>query len=341
MSTVNRAKRVIAYHGLIITLVLALLGFAALAGAWTTYTTPSTERITEQTNEQTITTDMRTSAIVVGNTTLYDQGAVLKDQPVYLRSATPNLTLTVATTVPADHAVRVSQRLVLDVRAERNGETFWQKRRLLGRQTTRVSDGQAVMSTTINIAAIENETTEQRSEIGPVGTFHTDLLLNVSYETNRYTDRLTATAPLQITERAYWIDGSLRAERTHTTTVTRQVTTAPAPVQYVGLGLLGVGALVAAAAIGAMRYRGIDITAIDTQLYRSRYDEWISEGEFPTGTNKRYVRVSSLEDLVDIAIDSNKRVLYDPEFDAYAVADSDLVYYFTEARTRIDSWLDI
>jgi hypothetical protein len=75
-------------------------------------------------------------------------------------------------------------------------------------------------------------------------------------------------------------------------------------------------------------------------VYRERYAEWISNGEFPTDTDKRYVTISSLEDLVDIAIDSNKRVIYDETLDAYGVADGDIVYYYGD-EGDIDSWLDM
>jgi hypothetical protein len=53
------------------------------------------------------------------------------------------------------------------------------------------------------------------------------------------------------------------------------------------------------------------------------------------------VTINSLEDLVDIAIDCNKRVIFDDSLEVYAVADGDIVYYYSENNQRLDSWLDL
>jgi hypothetical protein len=121
--------------------------------------------------------------------------------------------------------------------------------------------------------------------------------------------------------------------------VTREETRPANPAVYGGMGLLGLLAVVGAGAVTYVE-RDIDVDALETEYFHEEYRGWISEGEFPTGTDKRYISINSLEDLVDIAIDSNKRVIFDPSLDVYAVIDGDLVYYFSKDPFNVDIWLD-
>jgi hypothetical protein len=87
--------------------------------------------------------------------------------------------------------------------------------------------------------------------------------------------------------------------------------------------------------------RKVDIEELKMQIDRAQFSEWISEGDFPSGQNRQYVYIESLEDLVDVAIDVNKRVIYDPEIETYAVPDGDIVYYHAVDPQAVSSWLDL
>jgi hypothetical protein len=99
--------------------------------------------------------------------------------------------------------------------------------------------------------------------------------------------------------------------------------------------------LLAGAVAVLYRSRRIDPVAVRTDMDRSRYDEWISNGEIPTKTRKDYIRTDSLEDLVDVAIDSNSRVIYDRNLDAYATVEDNLIYYFVTDETEFTEWFDV
>jgi len=339
MATGTLLKQQVAKQGLLVAVALVVVAAVAVGGAYLAYTSPTTTTVTKQTDQQTIATGVNTSAVVTGNTTLYRRGSRLRNMPVYLLSASPNLTLTVRTSVPAGQPVTVSQELDVVFQASRDGKAFYTDRRPLVNQSARTASGVATASSTVNVTRLRGEIQRTQAEIGGVGTFDTRLDLAVTYRTDKYHGRLTASSPIQITDGAYWLGSDLAVTRRHSTPVTRQVTEPPDPVTY--LGLLGV-ALAALLAAGGVLYgwRTFDGDALEAELVRSRYDEWISTGEFPTGTGKRYTGISTLEDLVDVAIDSNKRVLFDPDIDAYAVVDSDVVYYYSPDPFNVDAWLD-
>lgn len=341
MSATVRSKWVVARYGLPIAVVLALVGFAALGGAYDAYANPPTERVTETVDQQQVASGMETSAVVTGETPLYEEGTTLSDRSAYFFNATPEVTLRVETAVPEGEQVSVGQRLTLRHEASRRGEAFWESRRVLAETDEQVSDGTAVIEATIDVAAVRERVAERRSEIGTVGTFQTTVRLHVDYDTGLYADELNASSPVVLTDRAYWIDGSLATNRTHSRTVTREVAGPPDLAAVVGFGLVGVVALALAAVMAAVHARGVDVDSIETELARTRYDEWISRGEIPTKTEKQYIRIDTLEDLVDIAIDSNKRVIFDTGYDAYGVVDADLVYYYTDHGNEFDQWLDV
>lgn len=340
MTAVLRLKRLLAEHGHVVAAALVVVGLLAFAGAWATFTAMPTEQVSEQVNRQTVASQLDSRATVTGNTTLYEQGEVLRNMPVYFVEASPVLTLQLETTVPDGQPATVSQELALEFRATRDGQTFWSENRTLVRDEARTSSGLVRSTTTLNLSAIRATVEERRSEVSDVGILHTNLLVTVDYETDRYAGSFTEETSLVLTGRAYWLAEDITASRTHAETRTRTVQGEGDPARYGGLAVLGLLALVGG--IGsALLYRRLDALTIETRLYRSRYEEWISDGEFPTGTNKKHVRINSLEDLVDIAIDSNKRVLFDEEFDIYAVIDSDIIFYFSTDPSGVDSWLDI
>jgi len=339
MSAANRLRRFISRQGLAVAGVLLVLGVAAVAGAGWVYTNPPVETVVDQTQQQSVSTGVQTSAIVTGNTSLYDSGERLQNMPVYFLRASPNMTVTVQTSTPENVETQVSQRLEIRQQATRNGESFFEANRTLIDSAERVTSDSATASTELNMTAIRQESSQIQNEIGSVGSYQIAVALTVDYQTDQYEGTLSASTPIVFTGGAYWLSDPLSANRQHSQTVTRQVTSRPDPAVYGGLAILGLVGI--AGAYGLIRFRGqIDVDALELEFYHEEYDEWISEGEFPTGTDKRYISINTLEDLVDIAIDSNKRVIFDPSLDVYSVVDGDLVYYFSSDPFNIDVWLD-
>jgi hypothetical protein len=340
MSTALRVRWTVGRYGPTLVALLLLLGVLGLGTAAWAYTQPQYETTTAQEFPQAVGASVETSAVVTGNSSLYERGEHLEDRPAYLLSASPNATLSIDARVPDGVQTRLDEQLVLELTGTKDGEEFWRDTRVLINRTRRVNASAPNTSVTLNVSRLDQELAAVREEVGRIGVFQSRLRLVVAYSTNRYSGTLTAAAPLQITDRAYWIDGSLSAEESRTTTVTERVQTRPDPATYLGPGLAGLLAFLVGGVVW-VRYREVDLTSVETAISRSRYTEWISSGEFPSGPNKRHIRINDLEGLVDVAIDSNKRVIYDESYGAYAVADGDLVYYFAENPDRVEAWLDI
>lgn len=340
MSISSQVNLFVAEYGAIVAVAIAVLGLLAFAGAGTTYMNPPVEQVTEQTNQQSFATGVDTTAVVTNETALYTEGQQLRNEPVYFTQAAPNLTYHVWTAVPADQSVRVSQRLTLELTGARDGNVFYQSRRVFAAERTNVSDGRTWTNETVNMSRVRQLVTDKRDAIGAVGTMAVELKLSVRYQTDEYQGSLNATTPLVLSERAYWLGGNLADQDTKSTTVTRQIQQQPAMTRVWSFSALGVGLLVIAGFL-LVRSRRMTPATYETEVARKRYDEWISNGEIPTKSEKDYVRTDTLEDLVDIAIDSNSRVIYDRDLDTYAVIQGDLVYYYTTNESELADWLTV
>ena len=77
------------------------------------------------------------------------------------------------------------------------------------------------------------------------------------------------------------------------------------------------------------------------RLSRDEYSEWVSHGTLPQSfdpDDDEFVELESLGDLVDIAADINDRVLYDSEYNCYAVLDGGYSYvYWPKSVTRTEA----
>lgn len=294
------------------TLIAVLVGLALVStiGAGWAYANPGQTAETEHRHPQTVAGTVGTSTVVTGETSVYEQGTRLSDRRVYLLGATPNLTLDGQVDAPKDSEVH--QRLVLQYRATRDDRVVWTETRVLA------ADRATRLQTTVNVSRIRERAERIQEEFGTAATVGLRLQYMVDYETDRYEGTLNSTVPLTFTQRAYIIDGDLAVEETRTTAVTVSHQQEP---DYAFVWLLAGLGLLAVAGAAVLTLRGpLPILEADAEeLQRQRYAEWISSGRIPVFSAEHRVKMESLADLINVAIDSNDRVLYDRDQDAYGV----------------------
>jgi hypothetical protein len=351
---VLRLKYLLSRYGALFVVGLLLLSTIGFSGAALAYATPAeTEQVTEQTDEQSFDTTVNTSAAVTGDTTLYESDRPLSNMPVYLLAVSPNVTVSAHTEVPSDRAVEVTQQITIELYATRGDEVFWSEERSLASNTERVTDGSLQTRTTIDIRQIRNGRLRQvQSEVQGVGVLHAKVHVDTVYKTDSYQGALGVTAPMEITNRSYAIDAPRSDERTHTTPVTRTITdsddevvigtpvasdvAAQSGVPGVGVitlpgdsalrGGFGLFALGAALVVWRVYHRLPDRETIKREYDEVRHQDWVSRGRIPESDAYERVPIEEFVDLIDIAIDSDKRVIYDRERDLYAVIDSTTIY---------------
>jgi hypothetical protein len=343
-----RLKYVCGQYGRVLVAALVVASAFAFAGAAAGATdTPDPQRTTVQTDQQAVSTSLTATATVTGNTTLYDQGETVSDRPVYLLSAAPNLTLRVGTNVPTDQDVVVTQDVVLELSAARDEAVFWSERRELASTTRRVTDGRSRTTVTLDVRRLARERLAAvKAAADEVGIVRVRILVNASYDTGTYAGQVNLSSPVSVSGRAYEFDTPQVVERNHSTTVARPVnaSVATAAVEFPGTEaslpsrslwwvVAGIGALVLAVFVRTVDRRIEDFETFEKYYESVRYADWISRGKLPDSGEYARVPVETLLDLVDVAIDSEKRVIHDQAQDVYAVVDDGVMYEFRDAET--------
>lgn len=339
----ERVRYVAARYGKVVALGLILVGVVAVGtAAYDYHQAAQPTRVTEEIDRETVSLELTDSAVVTGDTELWPRGTRLVDHPVYLTGATPNLTLTARTRVPGQETVNVSHEVVLRVRAERDGNRFWQERTVLSRGPGTFEDGAFVTRTTIDVPRLQRERLATvRDAIGGTGTVVVTVEARSRYVVDGSTHELVVRAPLRIGDSSYEVGGDPTASRTHSTEVTRTRVPSPTPttgtLMRAGLGLV---ALLAGLAVGGYHVR-TDLDSAKRRLERARYAEWLSAGRVPVDAGEVTVPTDSLTDLVDVAVDCDARVIHDETRDLYAAFDDRVVYVYRDTEEGIDSEADV
>lgn len=342
-----RARHLIARHLAVAVVVCLLLAGAGGFVAYEEYAAPDTA--TEQRQIGTWTTDsaFEHQATVQRSTQAFAAGTVLENRSAYLFSVAPELTVTHVFSHGGDAGpATVATNATLVARSV--GETddgqveYWRVSEQLDRSQTTVQPGASRrFTTTVNVSEHRNLTRQIETELGGTpGRIQIFLLVTTRAETELANETRTAerTDRLSLDPRsnAYAVSANVTGQRTAATvseTVTVPVESNPARI-YGGalfaLLWLGVaGILVYADRVNRLAVPPETVTAIETRQSRATFDEWISVGTVPEpSSGDRRVEMATLTDLVDVAIDSERRVIEDADADRFVVIDGRTWYYY-------------
>jgi hypothetical protein len=336
---VLKCKRFCLQHGWTAVTILGVLsvlafGIGAFAGL-----APGTEMVTEQQNAQTISAETSVSAIVGPESSLWTEGARLKNRPAYLIADSPEAIVNASIGVSDGELMRADPAFRLEYRAVRDEEIIWEESRPLTATVTRGDNGLAAR-TRVNVSTVAERIRTREEDVGRAADVQAAIVFELPYETDSYNGTIEARFPITIDGAAYELDPTTVSE-TRTTPV--QVEQSADPNIPFAAAFLLLGTLGFAGAAGAYRVsQGPTSEAVllelDQEIEHARYAEWISVGELPTELDHEFVRLESLDDLVNLAIDANGRVIHDREWDAYAVVTRDVVYYVGERSEAVPEW---
>lgn len=335
----RKLRYLLATRSELVARVCLVVVLVSVVGAGVTFATPPTTEVTDTTDRRTITTTLDSRATVERDSSLYPRGRVLSNMPVYSTRITPNVTVSAVTSPPEGENVRVEQQIVLVYTAQTaGGETFWRQIRSLKRTNASTRGEEVVSTATIDIPATQRRINRIESDIGDAGRVTVRLGVESRYVTSEYEGSLEERREILIRDDSYEIDRlSMRDEYGPTTSELRPV---PAKILRVSLPILGVlvvphttllfaflglcGALGLGSTVAfAPRF---DPDAERSALHAARYAEWISRGTLPDRVENQAVYMDTLEGLVDVAIDCQSRIVYDPSRDLYAVMEASTTY---------------
>jgi hypothetical protein len=334
-----KCKRFCLRHGWTAVTFLAVLGVVLLGLGAYAGLAPGTETVTEQRAAQTVTAETTVSAVVGPGSDLWAEGTRLENRPAYLLQDSPAATIDAEFTVRNGELSSVDPVFRLEYRAVRDGETIWSESNPLDATVERTGDG-VTATTTVNASAVAEKMRAREKDVGRAASVQATIVLVLPYETDRYDGTLKAEFPITVDGAAYELDPASVSE-TRTTPVQVERPVEPNVPLVVVFLLLGTVTLIGAGAAYRVT-RGpsseAELLTLERQIRHARYAEWISVGELPRELNQELVRLESLDDLVNLAVDSNDRVIYDRERDTYAVVTSDVVYYVGDLAEFVSEW---
>jgi hypothetical protein len=322
--------------------VLALVGGAF---AYTTHVEPGTHTEERTVSSWTSTAGYEHSATVTRENGVFSVGRTLSDRALYFDAITPTLDGALRygyeATGDGELGVRSSSTLVVRAVGERDDRevVYWRVSEPIGRPTSgTIAPGEQFSAPfTTNVSALKERVERIEAELGgSPGTPEARVLTRVRITGSVNGESVSRSREFATTltldeEGTYRVLGD--AETTRSTNTTERVVVEN---EYGTLRRVGAPALLALSLLGLVglagaRYTG-RLTVTDAERERlafdrarAEFDDWITPADVDAPADP--VRVHTLEGLVDLAIDTDERVLEDPASERYYVLDETAYAY--------------
>lgn len=344
-----------------VTVVALLLVAAVLVGGYltaTAYAQDATRTETEQVASWESTASFTHEATVRNGTTAFEEGAVLQNRSSYFRTITPLLNGSVRyqyrATGGGDLRANASVVLVLRSVAETNGpnETaYWRVESPLTQNTVdSLAPGERFhVPFTVNVTAAATRLERIDSQLGTTPGnkewfVETRLRLAGTRNGRPVETRRTYSLPVSVSGNVYQVEDP--GPRTHSggQTAQREVPVQPSPLRAWGGPLLLVLGVTVGSGLGLASHAGNlaisdrERTWLAYRQARTDFDDWISIARVPTPYDRAAtIEVDSLSALVDLAIDTDQRVLEDRERNEYFVIQANQTYTYTPPPSPTES----
>lgn len=350
----TRFKVLINEYFLTIALVLAVI---AAGGAWMTYTTAIASGSHP---EQRVTTSWKVngtftySATAVEDSLIFNKGDVRVGRTYYITNATPVLdgqfqflfTGTTGNATVTTQATLVKYAVVTKKKkpggSKKTSLRVWEITTPLTTTQQHVTNGETVTTNfTVNadtIRDIKRRLLKLHGTLYQIANIRSSVVvtarLNGTIGGNRVQRTFNYTLPINSTKDYYAISPPKIPPQEIKLTQRVMVPTTPSLLSILGaLASLVVPLLALVGLVSGRRLNWFDVSAsarddAKREKLRSEFKEWVTLGTVTPTDDRTMVAVDSLEGLVDVAIDSDRRVIEDTETGRYVVLDTDSRYQF-------------
>ena len=328
--------------------VVAALVLLAAVGGWVAYgafVNPPTEPTERTVGSVETGGEFEYGAVVRSENPVYPVGSVLSDRDRFFRSVSPVLNGTFTHEYAADgEDVTAETTIGLRLRSADGDVEYWSTTRPLDERRVAGDAGAVAVPFEVNVTeAARTVARTDRDLGGSPGDPEVAVVAETAVTATIDGERVTATETHVLSAEP---SGSTFAVDAAAGTTSERVTeSANTPREYGPLASYG-GALLFVAALASLALVvGSHLTgslrpppdvrrSVATARERAALDEWITAGSVPPKyRDGPTVAVSSLAGLVDVGIDSNRRVIEDDG--AFYVVDDGVVYAFDPAASPV------
>lgn len=328
---------------LVIALGLVVLVVAGGVLAFNTHVDTGTEELQESEITLIESASIDHEAFVTRDTLVFDEGDSLTG-PTYFSSLTPvfNAKYTYEIDRAQSANITVETTYVVDIRSTERDVILWQDQIPVGYETITIDDPDATATTqaSVNVTQIESRINQIHSDLGTTaGSVDIRLIVNADVVGTVNGDSIDAghdvILDIEPDSTTYFLEMDEPFERVHETTNSVTVPATYGTLRSYGsilllvLGLLGIAGLGYMRSSDRLRVTSEELQSAEFNRDRAEFDDWISVAEVPVDgivSGSYPIRIASLEDLVDIAIDTDNRVIQDPESGDFVVIDDQTVF---------------
>jgi hypothetical protein len=288
-------------------------------------------------------------ATVRNETQAFREGTVLRNRAAYFTRVSPvlNGSFQYSYTASETGNVSVDADLALVTRSTAETETgerreYWRVERPLGdRRVESLAPGQQVsIPFSTNVTDVSQRAAAIDSELGgSPGTTQVLLVARIAVNGTRNGEPVALTREytleLVVEESVFRVREPTNG--THSGAQRERVTVPvePNPIQSIGGPILAVVGLLASSVLFVAHRRGeLGLTDAEREWLayrtaRDEFDEWITAGHPKSELDENTrIEVATLEGLVDVAIDSDRRIIEDTEREHFVVRDDTAVYEY-------------
>lgn len=340
-------------------IIASLIILSFISGAWAYEINLNTrtiqdERVTDRWTEE---TDFEHSIISDKDTDPYSEDEKIKNNGIYYKSLSDTLNINYVYDHNREGNITIDTDTYIQIRGVEYGEdneisdVYWKvKDQVDSKEETLTSSELQTVGTTINITELSQRITNIREN---------QLKSDAGFVDIRYRAESTAGIDdsLRVSEAIIIIDdsdgaGTYRVVDENTITKTHEKTELvkvekQQPIhKSIGSSLVFIIlfsmliSTVTARLIGYLELTKDEEEMIEIYKAKKKYDEWITKGEFPSNQDYNHIiTVDDLEGLVDVAIDTNKRVIEDEQLEVSTVLDGDYIYMYIHPGSNAASWI--
>ncbi len=333
-----RARAVLADR---LTIVVAAFLLLSVVGAGVTYgavVAPGTTEETRTVGSWSTESDYAHSATVQQENPVYPVGTELENRSAYFADASPVWTGTHRASYSAtegDVQAQTTLSLVVQAVEEDEGTTYWKQEDRLGRETAELGPGETLtVPYSVNVTEVRHRIGDIESSLGTAG--ETQVLLRAetkyrgSVDGESVNETVVDTVSIEPGSEVYHIADDSEETEEHSRTIVVEEPVDVSPVRLAaGPLLLLLGLLGAGAGVKADREGILDLTTHEQAgLERAEFEDWITVGGVPDDPPGERIRVSSLDGLVDLAADTNARIIQDEHLGHYVVFGDEYHYLY-------------
>jgi len=327
---------------LVVVLVVVLL--VSGWGAYTAVAAPEEPTEYEQVETWSTNAEISHSAVVREPNAVYAVGDRVSDQPRYYTEVMPVVEGNLEYSYLADEGeVEIETETTQIIRSVEDSDSstaYWSvDEPLNATQTTVEPNSQHTVSFAVDVDALDDTATETAESLGSTaGSLETVVEIEVSMEGTIDGEPVAHTEtyelPIEITSGTYSLElpdetGHTETESVQTDSHVDRLSAAAGMLLVLVVSVGSLGTLVAAKRRERLAPTPAEQRAVEAASKQAELDEWISRGSIPPSlADQPRIEVASLAELVDVAIDCNRRVIEREQTAEYVVVDNETIYAY-------------